>query len=106
MIPDLTDTILVGLKAIFFLFSVSIEDIYIIGSLLGQGNFGAVYCAKNKKDGIEYALKRIPLPFDEQNRSTVQREANALYKLKHKNIVTCFPPIYTFKEGLGCKYRI
>ena len=95
-----------GLKAIFFLFSVSIEDIYIIGSLLGQGNFGAVYCAKNKKDGIEYALKRIPLPFDEQNRSTVQREANALYKLKHKNIVTCFPPIYTFKEGLGCKYRI
>ena len=74
--------------------------------MLGQGNFGAVYCAKNKKDGIEYALKRIPLPFDEQNRSTVQREANALYKLKHKNIVTCFPPIYTFKEGLGCKYRI
>ena len=83
----------------------SIQDIYDVGELLGQGNFGGVYIARKKVDNLQYAIKRIPLPFEQNKSSIAEREANALYSLQHENIVTIYKPLYTFKEGLSCKLQ-
>ena len=84
----------------------SITDIYEVGDLLGSGSFGTVRIARRKKDGQEYAIKRIQLPADEKKRCAVEREANALYNLKHEHIVNIHFPTYTFKEGLGSRFQI
>lgn len=56
--------------------------------LVGSGGFGKVYKAKNLLDQVTYAVKKIPLKY--QNIATFQKKLNevkALAKLNHANIV-------------------
>ncbi|XP_050546208.1 eukaryotic translation initiation factor 2-alpha kinase isoform X2 [Daktulosphaira vitifoliae] len=57
---------------------------------LGKGGFGIVFEARNKIDDCHYAIKRIPLPSQEESRNRVLREVKALAKLDHQNIVRYF----------------
>ena len=57
---------------------------------VGRGGFGHVYKARNRLDGMIYAVKKIRLDGDElQNRKT-RNEATTLAKLVHPNIVRYF----------------
>uniref|UniRef100_A0A915PPF6 non-specific serine/threonine protein kinase n=1 Tax=Setaria digitata TaxID=48799 RepID=A0A915PPF6_9BILA len=61
---------------------------FIFIEMLGKGGFGDVMLAKNKLDGNEYAIKRIPLdPKDERFNRKVTREAKLFSKLNHPNVV-------------------
>ncbi|KAF2495843.1 kinase-like protein [Lophium mytilinum] len=64
--------------------------------LLGKGGYGRVYMAKNRLDGFDYAVKRIPLSPMRMNK--IQRggqkelellleEVRTLARLDHRNIV-------------------
>ncbi|CAH1715613.1 eukaryotic translation initiation factor 2-alpha kinase isoform X1 [Aphis gossypii] len=57
---------------------------------LGKGGFGIVFEARNKIDDCHYAIKRIPLPSQEESRNRVLREVKALAKLDHQHIVRYF----------------
>lgn len=55
---------------------------------LGCGGFGSVFRVKNRLDGLEYAIKRIP--FNHEKREAVrklQREVYSLARLDHPNVV-------------------
>jgi serine/threonine protein kinase len=54
---------------------------------LGQGGFGIVIEAQNKRNGVHYALKRIRLPSSISEREKVMREVVFLASLNHENIV-------------------
>uniref|UniRef100_A0A183V4Y9 Protein kinase domain-containing protein n=1 Tax=Toxocara canis TaxID=6265 RepID=A0A183V4Y9_TOXCA len=55
---------------------------------LGRGGFGDVILARNKLDGNEYAVKRIPLdPKDDRLNKKVTREAKLFSRLNHPNVV-------------------
>ncbi|ORY96927.1 kinase-like domain-containing protein [Syncephalastrum racemosum] len=62
-------------------------------SLLGRGGFASVWRARNKLDGIEYAVKKIPLGEgleDSDERSPYEkifREIKHLARLEHHNVV-------------------
>ncbi|VDK81407.1 unnamed protein product, partial [Onchocerca ochengi] len=61
---------------------------FIFIEMLGKGGFGDVMLAKNKLDGNDYAIKRIPLdPKDERFNRKVTREAKVFSKLNHSNVV-------------------
>ncbi|VIO88081.1 Uncharacterized protein BM_BM7162 [Brugia malayi] len=61
---------------------------FIFIEMLGKGGFGDVMLAKNKLDGNDYAIKRIPLdPKDERFSRKVTREAKLFSKLNHPNVV-------------------
>uniref|UniRef100_A0A1I7VP68 non-specific serine/threonine protein kinase n=1 Tax=Loa loa TaxID=7209 RepID=A0A1I7VP68_LOALO len=61
---------------------------FIFIEMLGKGGFGYVMLAKNKLDGNDYAIKRIPLdPKDERFNRKVTREAKLFSKLNHPNVV-------------------
>ncbi|KAI6191750.1 Serine threonine protein kinase-related domain containing protein [Aphelenchoides bicaudatus] len=55
---------------------------------IGEGTYGVVYRAKDKKNSITYALKRIKLNQDQEGiPSTCIREISILKDLNHTNIV-------------------
>lgn len=62
-------------------------------SLLGRGGFASVWRARNKLDGIEYAVKKIPLGEgleDSEEKSPYEkifREIKHLARLEHHNVV-------------------
>ena len=66
--------------------------------MLGSGSQGKVYSVENRINGKRFAAKMRPLPHDEKAKANVEREANALHKLQHPNIVQIIPPIYVVKE--------
>ncbi|MFH4979162.1 hypothetical protein AB6A40_005871 [Gnathostoma spinigerum] len=63
------------------------EFVYV--DFLGKGGFGDVILARNKLDGNEYAIKRIPLDPQEGNRlnKKMMREAKLFSRLNHPNVV-------------------
>ena len=73
-------------------------------SCLGRGAYGVVFQAKNKVDGIEYAVKRITLPSAEADKTKVLREVTQHARLNHNNIVRYFttwiesPPVGEKKQ--------
>ena len=55
---------------------------------LGEGTYGVVYKAKNKKTGKLVAMKKIRLENEEEGvPSTAIREISLLKELQHPNIV-------------------
>ncbi|VDD94685.1 unnamed protein product [Enterobius vermicularis] len=65
------------------------EFVYL--DFLGKGGFGDVVLARNKLDGNDYAIKRIPLdPRDEKLNRKVMREAKLFSGLCHTNVVRYF----------------
>ena len=66
------------------------EEMYSIGKVIGEGGFGSVHLALSKKDGVEYAVKRVQLPMDEVHRRIILREKETMQKLSHDSIVKCF----------------
>ncbi|WBW74330.1 eIF2 alpha kinase Hri1 [Schizosaccharomyces osmophilus] len=55
--------------------------------LLGKGGYGYVYKARNKFDGVDYALKKIPLTLRSLSSSNMFRESRILARLNHPNII-------------------
>ena len=70
--------------------SQEFEQMYSIGKVIGEGGFGSVHLAISKKDGNEYAVKRVQLPMDDVHRTIILREKETMQKLSHENIVKCF----------------
>lgn len=55
---------------------------------IGEGTYGVVYKAKDKKNGKIVALKRIRLEAEDEGiPSTAIREISLLKELRHPNIV-------------------
>jgi len=55
---------------------------------IGRGAFGQVYSALHKLDGVEYAIKAVPIPSAQSNTlESLQREIQALAVLEHKHCV-------------------
>lgn len=68
----------------------NITDDYDIDPVaLGEGAFGVVYKAKEKKTGITRAAKKIKVN-DETDLDTFYREASALKTLDHPNIIKLY----------------
>ena len=66
---------------------MSIED-YVKLEKIGEGTYGVVYKARNKKTGRFTALKKIRLESEEEGvPSTAIREISILKELRHPNIV-------------------
>lgn len=64
--------------------------------ILGRGGFGSVYRVKHRLDGVEYAVKKIPVPASyfarirgnrQQTLDDLLREIRTLAKLDHPNVV-------------------
>jgi serine/threonine-protein kinase len=77
---------------------------YELRGLIGQGGFGAVYAAWDVKLKREVAIKALrfdlfPTP---ELLKRFQREAEAVARLRHPNII----PIYSVGEGDGLAYMI
>lgn len=67
--------------------AMSIED-YVKIEKIGEGTYGVVYKARNKKTGKFAALKKIRLESEEEGvPSTAIREISLLKELRHPNIV-------------------
>ena len=79
-----------------------IDDRYEIKEKLGQGGFGAVYRAYDKKMNIDKALKVIPeeITNDIEAMTDLQNEAKTMIKLNHPNIVR----VYDFHDTGRIKY--
>lgn len=56
--------------------------------LLGRGGFGEVWRARNRLDGRFYAIKKIPLDYDNiQENRKILREVTTLARLHHEYVV-------------------
>lgn len=54
---------------------------------LGQGGFGAVYRARQRLDGVDYAIKKVRIDISDADTSKILREVRHLAKLDHSNII-------------------
>jgi eukaryotic-like serine/threonine-protein kinase len=61
---------------------------YRVVQKLGEGGMGEVFLAHDEHLGHDVALKVLPPETDERSRHLFRREAHALSKLNHPNIVT------------------
>ena len=76
-----------NVKPVKQLAAMSIED-YVKIEKIGEGTYGVVYKARNKKTGNFVALKKIRLESEEEGfPSTAIREISLLKELRHPNIV-------------------
>ena len=66
------------------------EQIYTIGQFLGKGQFGIVSKAESKKDGLEYAVKKVELPQNPKYRKKLLREKQSLQSLNHENVIKSY----------------
>lgn len=88
-------------------------DLYEIISQIGEGSYGQVYKAKEKKTNTFVALKKVRLEHESEGFPiTAIREIKILRKLNHKNIiylkevVTDKEDIFEFKKGGGSFYLV
>ena len=71
---------------------------------LGAGGFGRVWRARNRLDGVEYAVKAIKiLPGD--NVTKLLREVNTLSRMHHENIVRYYQARACMFPGCNRMYR-
>ena len=79
-----------------------IDDRYEIIEKLGQGGFGAVYRAFDKKMEIDKALKVLPeaVASDLESMASLKAEATTMVRLNHPNIVR----VYDFQDKGEIKY--
>jgi len=79
-----------------------IEERYEIKSKIGQGGFGAVYLAYDRKMEIEKALKVIPeaIVHDVEAMESLRREARTMIRLNHPHIVR----VYDFHDSGAIKF--
>lgn len=69
--------------------AIKMTDDYVKLEKIGEGTYGVVYKARNKKTGKFVALKKIRLESEEEGvPSTAIREISLLKELQHPNIVT------------------
>lgn len=66
-----------------------LDNKYVNLKLLGAGNFGKCYRAKNQVDDQMYAVKLIPCKTDKQL-SDIKREAKVLWSMQHRYITRYF----------------
>ena len=79
-----------------------INDRYEVKEKLGQGGFGTVYRAFDKKMKIDKALKVLPeaVTSDREAMESLGEEASTMVRLNHPNIVR----VYDFEEKGRIKY--
>ena len=65
------------------------NKLYRIGRFLGEGSFAKVYKAAGRRDGVEYAIKMIEIPKDEEYRNAVFHEKDLLSQLNNEHIIRC-----------------
>lgn len=59
------------------------ESDFEVVCFLGRGGFASVVRAVNRMDGLDYAIKRIPLHHDERVNRKIMREVTLLSRLNH-----------------------
>ena len=62
---------------------------YHFEKLIASGSLGRVYLAKDKKTGIDYAVKQIMLNTI-KDRKTFENEINILSMLDHPNVIKLY----------------
>lgn len=79
-----------------------IEERYEIRAKVGQGGFGAVYRAYDRKMEIDKALKVIPeaIVHDVEAMESLRREARTMIRLNHPHIVR----VYDFHDRGAIKF--
>ncbi|CAG8435853.1 673_t:CDS:2 [Funneliformis caledonium] len=72
--------------------------------LLGKGGFASVWQARNKLDGIKYAIKKVRLRGDRipEEKEKIFREIKFLARLEHKNVVRYYG---SWLEHINSKQR-
>ncbi|CAI2176909.1 2546_t:CDS:2, partial [Funneliformis geosporum] len=72
--------------------------------LLGKGGFASVWQARNKLDGIEYAIKKVRFRGDRipEEKEKIFREIKFLARLEHKNVVRYYG---SWLEHINSKQR-
>lgn len=60
---------------------------FIIEEELGRGSFGVVLKAKQQADEKSYAIKLVKMPRSKNEYEKVEREAELISRIKHKNVV-------------------
>jgi serine/threonine protein kinase len=77
--------------ALFSASNKSIKDYYGFVKVLGEGHFGRVLLAKDRRTGEKFAVKVIKKDKSEvRNATLIQRELEILRLVNHKNIVRLF----------------
>ncbi len=65
-----------------------VQESFEIREILGEGTYGVVYKARDLRDGLVKAIKKIRLEDEDEGiPSTALREISALKQLDHPNIV-------------------
>src|SRR6185437_11950963 len=77
-----------------------VDERYTVISKLGQGGIGAVYKVRQARFDREIALKVLSLPDCQESLQRFTREAQALSKLRHRNIVS----VYSYGTWQGSAY--
>lgn len=79
-----------------------IDERYEVKEKLGQGGFGAVYRAYDKKMKVDKALKIIPEAISNDRRAmqNLRQEAQTMIRLNHNKIIR----VYDFQESGAVKY--
>ncbi|MDY6915267.1 MAG: protein kinase, partial [Candidatus Cloacimonadota bacterium] len=79
-----------------------VDERYEVKAKIGQGGFGAVYRAYDKKMNIDKALKVIPeaIVHDEEAMVDLRQEASTMISLNHNSIVR----VYDFHDTGAIKY--
>ena len=67
----------------------SLNDIYKIEKLLGEGGYGKVYLVRHKKMNLLRAMKVIPI-YSKNEKQKIDEEIELLKQLDHPNIVKLF----------------
>jgi len=61
----------------------TIHDLFDVHQLIGEGGFGKVYRAIRRRDGVEVALKSIPIYRPDDHEESLHREVSAMVALSH-----------------------
>ena len=66
------------------------DTTYKIEELIGEGAFGTVHKANNVKNGLDYAVKSIEIPYNQEARKVILREKESLRKMNHENVIKSY----------------